>query len=413
MHRRIRQSALYLAPLALVSLTACSVGSQAIPEPTAQITVWADESRTAALETLGERYAAQTGVQVQVVGRDNETMRDDFSRAVDQGDGPDVLVGAHDWLGQLVSTGSVLAIDLPDPSSFVSVAVEAMAYDHVTYGVPLSTENVALVRNDALVSTTPATFDELVAQGEDLVRRGVATHPLLLQQTESASDPYHLYPLQTSFGAPVFATNEDGSYSDQLALGGEAGHAYADYLAELGSRGVLDPTITADVAKAEFLAGRSPYIVTGPWNTGEFLAAGLQISVLPIPPAGPLASQPFVGVQGAFVNSASMRAAEATAFVTEFLATADAQVTLFRESGRAPALRAAVDLITDDAVVRGFSAAGADGAPMPSIPQMSVVWTFWGGSEHLVISRDRDAHTAWDEMVAGIAAAISSEELGV
>ncbi len=413
MQRRIRPAALAAVPvlLALASLTACAASTADPLAAAEEITVWADDSRTAALETLAQDYAEQTGVTVHVVGRANETLRDDFAQAVDRGKGPDVVIGAHDWLGQLVSTGSVLAIDLPDPDAFVPVAVEAMAYDHVTYGVPLSTENVALVRNDALVSSTPGTFDELVAQGEELVRRGAATYPVLLQQTESASDPYHLYPLQTSFGAPVFATNEDGSYDSQLALGGDAGHAYADYLADLGDRGVLDPAITADVATAAFLAGQSPYIVTGPWSTGQFLDAGLQISVLPVPSAGPLPSQPFVGVQGAFVNSASMRAAQATAFVTDFLATPQAQLSLYRESGRAPALRAAVEQITDDAVVRGFSAAGADGAPMPSIPQMAVVWTFWGGSEHLVISGAGDPHQLWDDMVSSIATAIAPEAL--
>jgi len=408
MHRRIR-------PLALVALllplSACTAAAQDPLQATPEITVWADESRTAGLERLGEQYTAETGVAVHVVGRDNETIRDEFSRAVDRGAGPDVLVGAHDWLGQLVSAGTVLAIDLPDATAFVPVAVEAMAYDHVTYGVPLSTENVALVRNDALASTTPTDFDGLVAQGEALVRRGVAAYPVLVQQTEASSDPYHLYPLQTSFGAPVFATNEDGSYSDQLALGGDAGHAYADYLAALGEKGVLSPTVTADVAKAAFLAGQSPYIITGPWNTGEFVEAGLQISVLPVPPAGPLPSQPFVGVQGAFVNSGSLHAADATDFVTRFLTTPEAQVALYEESGRAPALRAAVEQITDDAVVRGFSAAGADGAPMPSIPQMAVVWTFWGGSEHLVISRSGEPHQLWDDMVSIISTAIAPEAL--
>lgn len=408
MHRRIRHLALAAA---LLPLTACSAAATDDPwtlDPS--ITVWADESRAAALEVLGEQYTAETGITVDVVGRDNETIRDDFTGAAERGDGPDVLVGAHDWLGELVVAGRVLAIDLPDPAAFVPVAVEAMAYDSVTYGVPLSTENVALVRNDALVSTTPARFDELLAQGEALVRRGAADYPVLVQQTEGASDPYHLYPLQTSFGAPVFATNEDGSYSDQLALGGDAGHAFADYLAVLGEKGVLSPAITADVAKEAFLAGRSPYIVTGPWNTGEFVDAGLQISVLPVPSAGPLPSQPFVGVQGAFVNSGSLRPAESVDFVTRFLTTPAAQVALYEDSGRAPALRAAVEQITDDAVVRGFSAAGADGAPMPSIPQMAVVWTYWGGSEHLVISRSGDAHQLWDDLVSSVSSAIAAGE---
>ena len=408
MHRRIRPLALVALLLPLGACTAAAPDPlQAAPE----ITVWADESRTAGLELLGERYTAETGVVVHVVGRDNETIRDEYTQAVDRRTGPDVLIGAHDWLGQLVAAGTVLAVDLPDPAAFVPVAVEAMAYDHVTYGVPLSTENVALVRNDALASSTPPDFDGLIAQGEDLVRRGVAQYPVLLQQTEASSDPYHLYPLQTSFGAPVFATNEDGSYSDQLALGGDAGHAYADYLAALGEKGVLSPSVTADVAKAAFLAGQSPYIVTGPWNTGEFVDAGLQISVLPVPPAGPLPAQPFVGVQGAFVNSGSLHAVDATDFVTRFLTTAEAQVTLYQESGRAPALRAAVEQITDDAVVRGFSAAGADGAPMPSLPEMSVVWTFWGGSEHLVISRAGEPHQLWDDMVSTISTAITPEAL--
>ncbi|GEK19982.1 sugar ABC transporter substrate-binding protein [Cellulomonas xylanilytica] len=410
MHRRIRHLALVATVL---PLAACSADAAQDPwqlDPV--ITVWADESRAAALETLGQQYTAATGIAVEVVGRDNETIRDDFARAAERSDGPDVLVGAHDWLGALVVAGSVLAIDLPDPAAFVPVAVEAMAYDNVTYGVPLSTENVALVRNDALASTTPAAFDELVAQGEALVREGAADYPVLVQQTEASSDPYHLYPLQTSFGAPVFATHEDGSYSDELALGGDAGHAWADYLASLGERGVLSPAITADVARAAFLAGRSPYIVTGPWSTGEFLDAGLRISVLPVPAAGPLPSQPFVGVQGAFVNSGSLRPTESVDFVTRFLTTPEAQVALYQDSGRAPALRAAVEQITDDAVVRGFSAAGADGAPMPSIPQMAAVWTYWGGAEHLVIARDGDPHLLWDDLVSSISGAIASGAVG-
>ncbi|WP_456788497.1 sugar ABC transporter substrate-binding protein [Cellulomonas sp. P5_C5] len=407
MHRRIHHLALVAA---LLPLTACSAAAtQESWQADPVLTVWADESRTATLEALGEQYTAETGIVVDVVGKDNETIRDDFAGATDRGDGPDILVGAHDWLGALVVAGKVLAIDLPDPAAFVPVAVEAMAYDHVTYGVPLSTENVALVRNDALASTTPGTFDELVAQGEDLVRRGAADYPVLVQQTEASSDPYHLYPLQTSFGAPVFATNEDGSYSDQLALGGDAGHAFADYLATLGEEGVLSPAITADVAKAAFLAGRSPYIVTGPWNTGEFVDAGLAISVLPVPSAGPLPSQPFVGVQGAFVNSGSLRPAEAVDFVTQFLTTAEAQVTIYQDSGRAPALRAAVEQITDDAVVRGFSAAGADGAPMPSIPQMAAVWTYWGGSEHLIITRAGEPHLLWDDLVSSVSSSIAAD----
>src|SRR4029079_9423595 len=102
------------------------------------------------------------------------------------------------------------------------------------------------------------------------------------------------------------------------------------------------------------------------------------------------------------VNSGSLHAADATDFVTRFLTTPQAQIALYQESGRAPALRAAVEQITDATVVGGFSAPAADGAPMPSLPQMAVVWTFWGGSEHLVISRAGEPHQLWGHMVCTI-----------
>ena len=37
---------------------------------------------------------------------------------------------------------------------------------------------------------------------------------MLIQQGADVGDPYHLYPLQTSFGAPVFEQTADGSYTD-------------------------------------------------------------------------------------------------------------------------------------------------------------------------------------------------------
>ena len=48
---------------------------------------------------------------------------------------------------------------------------------------------------------------------------------------------------------------------------------------------------------------------------------------------------------------------------------------------------------------------------MPSLPEMSVVWTFWGGSEHLVISRAGEPHQLWDDMVSTISTAITPEAL--
>ncbi|MFS0701685.1 extracellular solute-binding protein [Cellulomonas sp. 179-A 4D5 NHS] len=412
MHRR---TVYLVAPLAFAALLpACSSsdsGAQAGDTGTAApaaLEVWVDEARADAMKDLAGQFSSDSGVAVSVVARTSEEMRDDYVRAVDQNDAPDVLIGAHDWLGELVTQGVVAPVQNDDPGAFAPVAIEAMTYDGDTYGTPLSIENVALVRNNALVSTTPATFDELVAQGISLVQAGTALYPVLVQQGEGG-DPYHLYPLQTSFGAPAFRADAAGSYTDELALGGEQGRAFATYVASLADRGVLDPGVTGDVAKAAFLAGESPYIITGPWNTAEFTDAGLDISVLPIPAAGNLPAQPFVGVQGAFVNNLSLHRAAAEDFVTDFLATPDAQLALYRETGRAPALNTALDQITDDPATTGFAEAGATGAPMPAIPQMSLVWLYWGETEAR-IAAGGDPLELWDQMVTNIEASIEADK---
>jgi len=225
-------------------------------------------------------------------------------------------------------------------------------------------------------------------------------------QQGAEGDAYHLYPLQTSFGAPVFESNPDGSYNTTLGLGGPNGDAFASYLQKLGQEKVLDQAVDGEKAKQAFLDGQAPYIITGPWNTTAFTDAGLDISVLPVPSAGGQPAQPFVGVQGAFISAKSKNAVLANEFVVNFLTTEKIQSQLYELGGRLPALTASAEKI-DDPILKGFNEAGATGAPMPSIPEMGSVWGFWGTTEVQIISgQAADAPAAWNTMTANIQGAI-------
>lgn len=396
-----------------LALTACSSGgssagddasegSGSASSSTGSLTMWVDDTRIDQMRPVVEKFEEESGVTVDLVQKATGDIGKDFIAQVPTGKGPDLIVSAHDGLGEWVNNGVVAPVELGDAADgFAPAAVAAMAYDGQTYGVPLSLENVALVRNDALLSeTTATTFDELVAQA-----KGAGTEFSVLIQQGDESDPYHLYPLQTSFGAPVFAQAEDGSYTSELALGGEAGHAFATYLASLGQQGVLDLAVDGDKAKQAFLDGQAPYIITGPWNTTAFTEAGMDISVLPVPSAGGQPAQPFVGVQGVFVSAKSANPVLANEFVANFLTTEEAQDLLYASSGRMPALTASADKV-DDPILEGFNEAGKAGAPMPAIPEMSAVWSFWGTTEAQIVSGQADPATAWDQMVANIQGAI-------
>nr|WP_122825470.1 maltose ABC transporter substrate-binding protein [Georgenia faecalis] len=373
-------------------------------ELTGTLTIWADETRVDLVEDISAEFTAETGVEVEVVQKASADIGTEFITAVPSGEGPDIIVSAHDGLGGWVTNGVVGTVELGDTAEeFSPAALAGVTYDGQVYGVPYAIENIALVRNNELVSETPATWDELVAQATGLGTE----YSVLVQQDPAASDPYHLYPLQTSFGAPVFAQSADGSYTSELAMGGEQGVAFAEFLAAQGAAGVLDVNITADVAKEAFLAGESAYMVTGPWNVTEFVDAGLDVSVLPVPTAGGEEAQPFVGVQGFFPNIDSENALLVNEFLVNFIATPDVQTQLFELGGRVPAMTEVAEGL-DDPILEGFNEAGATGVPMPAIPEMSAVWEFWGAAEVDIITGNAPAAERWTTMVENVEAAIAA-----
>ena len=330
-----------------------------------------------------------------MVQKPTEDVRTDFIAQAPSGAGPDLIVGANDWVGSLVKNGVVAPVELGDKADgFSDAARKAFTSEGTLYGVPYAVENIALVRNNALAKETPATFDELIAQGKQLT----PDHPVLIQQGDKG-DAYHLYPVQSSFGAPLFKPD-----TTEIGMKGEAGEKFAAYIKKLTNEGVLSESIGGDQAKQAFLDGKSPYIITGPWWTGEFTKAGLDISVLPVPSAGGQPSAPFVGVQGVYLSSYSKNALLANQFL-DYMAGDEAQKILQEKGGRLPALKSAAAAVTDP-VLKGFEAAGESGQSLPAITGMDAVWSHWGSAE-LSILRGEDPVTTWQQMIANVEDALA------
>lgn len=373
------------------------------------ITVWADETRAKPLGDIAKKFETDTGATVKIVQKDFGKIQGDFISQAPTGKGPDIIVGAHDWLGKLVQNGVVAPLELGDKAAqFQQVAIDAMTFNGQVYGLPYAVENVALIRNTTLAPNAPKDYDDAIATGNALVKAGKAKFPFLLQQDPSSGDPYHMYPFQTSFGAPVFGLNSKGGFdSKNLQMKGAAGEKFAAWLAQQGKAGIVRGTITADVAKNAFLKGQAPYIVTGPWNTGDFTKAGLKFSVEAIPSAGGQPAKPFVGVQGFFVSSKSKSQLLADNFVLNYLSTEEVQMALYSAGGRPPALTVAFDKVKSDPIMAGFGKVGAAGTPQPNIPAMDAVWSDWGTTELAIINGKGDPKTLWDKMSSSIESKIA------
>ena len=393
-------------PEASPSATPSDTGAPAIDGTGVTLTVWVDENRQPAVDAAAKTFEEETGATVELVVKNFEDLRADFIAQVPTGEGPDITIGAHDWLGGLVTAGVVAPVDISAVSDqFEKVAVDAFSYDGQTYGLPYATEAVALIFNTDLVGTeAPATWDDMIAKGME----SGAELPFVINVNAPTGDGYTMYPFQTSFGAPVFVQAADGSYTNEVGMGGAPGEAFATWLGANGDKGTGYIAGDMDYATNNtlFADGKAAYTVAGPWAIADLTAKGVPVAVGPVPSAGGETASPFVGVQGFYVSAQSENALIANAFLTQYMATPEAQKALYDADPRIPAMTAVAEQVSSDPIVAGFAASAASGVPMPSIPEMGSVWDLWNAAEIKIIT-GADPVSTWNTMITDLNAAIA------
>lgn len=406
----MRRSILAAATAAALALTLSACGSStngssnatsSAAAATGTLTIWVDETRVDSFKEIATDFQQQTSIALDVVQKPSGDIRTDFESQAPTGNGPDLIVTANDATGSLVDNGVISTVELGDAlAGLDKTAVDAFTYNGKLYGVPYALENIGLVRNNKLAKSTPDTFDKLIA-----AKPAGAEYAILVQEGDAA-DPYHTYPIQSSFGAPVFVQGSDGGFTTDLGMGGEKGKKFAEYLSKLADDGVLNSSIDAEKAKQLFIDGKSPYIITGPWYTTAFTEAGMDFTVEAVPSAGGEAAAPFVGAQGVFLSAFSKNTLTANQFL-EYMAGEKAQTLLYKSGGRMPANTTAAGAV-DDPILKGFAAAAEGAAPMPNIPEMAGVWESWSGAEAAIINgKTDDPAKTWQTMVDNLQKSLS------
>jgi arabinogalactan oligomer/maltooligosaccharide transport system substrate-binding protein len=361
------------------------------------ITIWADDLTVPPLEGVAADFEADTGIAVEFVIKEFGNIREEAITAIPTGEGPDLMVGAHDWTGQMVSAGVVAPVELGAAlSDFSENAVTAFNYDGALYGMPYAVENIGLICNSDLMPEQPATWDELEDAGVQ-----IALNP-------DAGDPYHMYPLQTSFGAFVFEKNEDGSYNPNLAMDNEGGVEFAQWLYDEGSQ-VFDVNAGYDIVNEQILSGELACWITGPWAApGIAEALGEDgYEIYEIPSVGGETPVQFLGARGFYVSSQTEDQLFVTKFLTEYIANADVQTEIFELGGRIPAHKEALAAASDNKIASGFGAVGVNAEPMPAIPAMNSVWASWGSTQAALLQQAVEPEEAWTKMIEDIETAIA------
>ncbi|MCY4147127.1 MAG: maltose ABC transporter substrate-binding protein [Chloroflexi bacterium] len=356
-----------------------------------ELIVWADEAHAPVVEEIAAQFTADFDIPVVVHEIGFGDIRDQFKTAAPAGEGPDVLMGPHDWLGEMAVNGLLAEIDISDiADQFLPSAVAAFVYEGVQYGMPTSAENVGFLRNTDLVPDNPATWDDVRAISEALQASGDAQYGFIMFD----NNPYHFFPLQTAFGGYVFGLTAAGYDPNDVGIDNEGSIAAAAYLEAYGADGLMPTGIDYEVLHSMFESGDAAMIITGPWAMPRILESGVNFEVASIP-AGPSgAGKPFLGVWGFMISAFSENKLAAETFVLDYVGTPEGIESLYSASPR-PAAMIAVREAMDDELTVGFANAGIEGLAMPAIPEMSSVWSAWGNAMELVRTGELDAETAF------------------
>jgi maltose-binding protein MalE len=381
--RRRITALLVVAVAAFLAALAGSVHAARAAGPT--LTIWTDQNRKAAVTDVANQWAAKNaGVTVNVVVQDFGGIRDKLG-TVDASTAPDIIVGAHDWTGQLAANGLVEPIFLSAAvrKQFPAYTLNAFSYGLAVkklYGVPTQIENIGLVVDTGLVKV-PKTFAQLEAEALAFKKKAPGNLAIAVQQG-TGGDAYHMYPFFSGLGGYIFGTNSAGNLDpSNIGVANPTFIKNAYLIDKWNKEGLINAAVDFSTASNAFLKKQAAFWITGPWESQALEASGLKFKVIQMP-AIVKPSVPFLGVQGFMVTKyASVHGVDALAqdFVANYISTPAAQLALATANGRFPANTVAGKKVNDP-VLAQFGRAGTGGVPMPNIPQMNSVWSDLGGA---------------------------------
>ena len=360
--------------------------------PAEVITIWADETTSAALEALGRDFATRRGVGVEVIELPFPSIRSDVLAAVGTDDAPDLFIGAHSWTGPLRDAGAITPVrGIPQAQrdEFIGPALEAFRIDGDLYAVPYAAESIALwVNTDLAGVDRPVSFAALLD-----VCDGLSLDVVCLAVAGGAGIPeaYYQYPFLTGFGGSIFRLEDGVGYiADRAGIDEPEAVAASVFLAALG-RGDYLPALDYVNAKQRFLEGEVAFWLTGFWEADAIdeatQARGFSTAVMPVPPINGVAARPFIDAVGIFLGADATT--ETKIFMTDWLATGEAMIALAPAPPLFPAHEEPASRVTNELRLP-FLDAMRVAVPTPNLSEMTdAVWEAWGSA--LTAIRDERA----------------------
>jgi maltose/maltodextrin transport system substrate-binding protein len=361
-----------------------------------ELLVWMDADRTRTLEPILKKFQDQYAIKVHLESPQNIT--DSFPTAAQSGKGPDIVIWAHDKVGEWADAGLISPIEVHHETreKYLPQAWEAVTHADRVWGFPIGLETVTLIYNKKLLDgPPPKSLSDLAALNEKIKKQ----HPGVTAILWDYKSAYYSWGIFASAGAYIYAKNQDGYDLNNVGVANSGAVEALSMILGLIKSGVLPKSVSYSAAEELMSQGKLAMTISGPWAWANLMKTGIDFGLAPVPGFGDNPSKPFVGVSAAYINRASSNQDIAKEFIEGFLISEEGLNAMneAKPIGIPSLISLAQKLDQENPLLREMKICIEQGQVMPNIPEMGRFWSAVGSALQLATNGQASVKTALDD----------------
>jgi maltose/maltodextrin transport system substrate-binding protein len=364
-----------------------------------RLLIWMDSGLAQGLRPIAAQFKHDWGIDVTIDTPANTIT--DFRLSAEAGKGPDIVIWAHDKVGEWADSGLISRVK---PSSELVREVypqawEAVQHRDAVWGYPLALETVTLIYNKKLIVGRPPTDLSQLVSINRLIQ---AKHPGVRTILWDYASPYYSWGILASAGGYVFKRQGTDYNLNDVGVATPGAIQGLSSILVLVRDGIL-PFGPVSGQGVQFMAeGKVAMTISGPWDWPSLTANRIDFGLAPMPGIEGKLGRPFIGVTVAYLNQNSPNQDLARQFLVGYLLTENGLLAMnrLRPIGVPALISLYKKLAKNDLRVRQLKEALDQGEIMPNVPQMGLFFDAVGSAMQIATDGQASAGRALRDAAA-------------
>jgi maltose/maltodextrin transport system substrate-binding protein len=366
-----------------------------------ELLIWMDPDRGHALKPIAQKFQDDLGIDATIESPQNIT--ESFPLAAQVAKGPDIVIWAHDKVGDWADGGVIAPIDIPAvfASKFFPKAWQAVLHRNRTWGYPIALETVTLIYNRRLLDGHPPTQ---LSQLESVNQKVQPSHPGATTILWDYKSAYYSWGILDSGGGYVFRKKGTDYDLNDVGVATAGSVEGLSQIIALVHAGILPKSVSYSSSEELMARDKLALTISGPWAWSNLMQSGIEFGVAPVPGINGNPGRPFVGVTVAYVNRSSPNHDLVKEFLEGYVLTEEGLAAM--NSAKPLGIPALISLYNRMAKgntrLQQLKTCVEYGEVMPNVPQMGRFFSAMGSALQIATEGRASAQASLQEAEANI-----------